>query len=249
MSDAVISTIFDILNNDKNNIARRYMGNFEFSYFKAYLARRRYFYLLIYILMGILSFTFLIHSIRVLYINLLDFILIKIIFDSSMILLSFAFLFLSINNFLIEIRLMKYYKLKSFELIKRKGMKWSKWDFCDIILENPIKFDKKLFFDSDKNYVLYLICQYSDGNFGWLKLTNNKKLKRGNKNKWDESIKEDGKVSHFEKGLFLTSNNVNLAKLKRFMKRNKIYPELIIGFRVRSDIENNSVVIKNFDLK
>ena len=251
MSEVIISTIKDIIYNDENNIKNRYKGDFEFNRFKEYLSWKNKLFLLIYILLLLLSIIILNNSNELNCYSLLNFCEQGI--DWYLFLVSLSILLFSVNGAIQWFKLEKHHKLKTWNELEEEGIKWDEWTFKDIILKKPKEFGGMLSYTVEnctigrKEYVLYLLCQYPDGNFGWLKLTNNEKLKIKT-DKWNESRLE---INHFEKGIFLKddkSYEINLSNEREFMKRGYTYPELIVGLRIRSNIKNEEIIIRDLKL-
>lgn len=259
MSDIIIKSFLDILNNEKELLKKRYAGSFEFNHFRRFLSYNWIYFCIYFILLfiGILS---LISSIKILFFNEIHLLIVDIVVNSSFLFLSFALLVLSINNIIELIKIKKHYVLKDANELE--NISWNSWDFKDIALKKPIPLEegKKLQFIIKGIYSIYFILQYPSGSFGWYCITNNKKLRKYNKNEWEENIIDFNKkkIKHFEKCLYNKNISFNHEDIIRKMKKEtqigkeKIgdfhNPLIIVGIRIRTNIFNRKINIKQIEL-
>lgn len=236
MEEFIITKFLDFLNQDRRNLERRYIGALEFNFFKTYLIFSCWLYMIIYAALLNTSLWILIPD----YFSLICF---KKLFISDSILgfllMNFLLIFSS-NYFFQELGIRRRFSIVLRDRIKKGiSINWNKWDFRDIILRKPADFKGHLTFKLKKgeHFVLNLICQYPDGSFDFLGLTNNKMFKQ-----------DISKKSFLIKPYIAGNFKFDLDKQCKVMEKSQQRPQLIVGFRIRTSIKNNKVKIKELKI-
>ena len=229
----------DFITNEKEIIGSRYNGDFEFNEFKKFLLHRRRNLILLNFLLVILAiFTIInIEIVVELFFGWIMFFSVVVMIKSTSVLAGVGLIIFSMYN-IITLSMTKNYLVLAKD--KDFGIKWNKWQLKEIIFKNSILLekDKNVEFEAGKrNYVLYLLVQYPTGSFRWYGVTNNKNLTGG-------SIK----ITKDDEVLILDNKDkikVRHSDIIKEMTRDNLQPSLIVGVRIRSNVLNEEIIIKN----
>lgn len=262
MSEIIIETIKDLFENYQKLISSRYVGDFEFKEFKSFLTWKRSFGFVVNILLIILSVSLIFKTLIFIssdYVNL--FILILSI--SMNLIISYGLIIFSLVNIFELWKTKKYLVKKDFKKIK--SFKWSEWQFIDIIFSNPHKLEKEkeieIKIDKSPDYSLNFLCQYPTGNFAWFGIgkSHNEKHKINNKTFGDKSFEDkkfrNKEVLKIQEKFIIDNMKMDLyeeifdgKKIILKLTSKNILPATIVGIRIRANVKNYPIVIKNLKM-
>ncbi|MBI2548178.1 hypothetical protein HYW21_02405 [Candidatus Woesearchaeota archaeon] len=249
MVEIILTTLKDILNGEKDLLRDRYEGDFEYNQFRSHLRwRRKAFVIVNIVLLSLVALAFFKISIVISFQTITQFLMTADFFSMLIIIGLLLFSFISLYNLYISWKYLKFKNLRNSE--SKRSLTWNNWQFKDIIFRKAVLLDEKYKIDyrrtKNKKYCLYLILQYDDGSFGWYNLTNNPKLVK------DHILKDrNERIIHFEKAIRKDSEFVSESHkdVIQHMKKEKLCPKLIVGIRIRSNIQNQKIEINNLNFR